>query len=77
MFGRLGFMELYAETADHATEVSDSEAHVDYLGLPWVYFFSAPNLRPLLPIKVIVIMWQCPGGATIAENRAANCLVGR
>ena len=34
--GHLEIWEKYVETVDHARVVSDSEAHIDYLGLPWV-----------------------------------------
>ena len=37
-FGHLEFWEQYVETVDHAREDSGSDAHIDYLGLLWVYF---------------------------------------
>ena len=35
--GHLEYWEQFVETVHHAREVSGSEAHIDYLGLPWVY----------------------------------------
>ena len=43
--GHLEFWEQYAETANHEKEVFGSEAHIDYLGLPWDYF-EANQLQP-------------------------------
>ena len=36
--GHLEFCEQYVETVNHAREASGIKAHIDYLGLPWVYF---------------------------------------
>ena len=40
--GHIEFWEQYVETVNHTREVSGSEAHIDYLGLPWVYFEAYP-----------------------------------
>ena len=37
--------EQYVETVNHMGEVSCSEAHIDYLSLPWVYFEAYPLQR--------------------------------
>ena len=43
--GKLGHIEYlvqYVATANHAREVVGSEAHIDYLCLPWAYFEVYP-----------------------------------
>ena len=53
--GKLGYLEFweqYVETVNHAREASDSEAHIDYLGLPWDYFEAYPLQLSDAPLHI-------------------------
>ena len=50
--GHPEFCEQYVETVDYAKDVFGSDAYVDYLGLPWVYFEAYPLSLSDTPLHI-------------------------